>query len=149
MGEKYAFVMMIQNKWWQEFHRRNLQGKKIRSYVQKGLAPPKDTSLILFYLAKPVGEIAGHAEFVERKTGDSEELWKKYGRESVLDSREQFKQFIEDRPKASFVRFRNLHEAATPIPLKNVLMLLGVKRLSRKGFYVNRKTAETLLAFME
>jgi predicted transcriptional regulator len=117
--------------------------------VQKGLAPPRDTSLILFYVAKPVGEIAGYAEFVERKTGDSEELWKEYGRESVLNSREQFKQFIGDRPKASFIRFKNLHEAATPIPLKNILMLLAVKRLSRKGFYMNRKTAETLLAFME
>ena len=88
MGERYAFVMIIQNKWWQEFRRNNLHGEEIRSYVQKGLAPPRDTSLILFYVAKPVGEIAGYAEFVERKTGDSEELWKKYGGESVLSSGE-------------------------------------------------------------
>jgi len=148
MDERYAFVMMIQKKWWQKFHRKNLQSEEIQSYVQKGLAPPRDTSLILFYVAKPVGEIAGYAEFVERKAGDSEELWKEHGGESVLSSREQFKQFIGGSPRVSFVRFRNLHEAAAPIPLKNVLMLLGVKRLSRKGFYVNRRTAETLLALM-
>jgi hypothetical protein len=35
------------------------------------------------------------------------------------------------------------------MPLKSVLMLLGVERLSRKGFYVDKKTAEKLLMSME
>jgi predicted transcriptional regulator len=93
--------------------------------------------------------MAGYAEFVERKTGKAEEMWKKYGRESVLGSEEQYRQFSGDKQKVSFIRFRNLQEASRPIPLREILMLFGVKRLSRKGFYVNKRTAETLLSLME
>lgn len=148
MGDRHAFVMMIQKKWWLGFC-QSRQGEQTHSYVQRGLAPPKEGSLILFYVTKPIGEMAGYAEFVGRKTGKAEEMWKKYGRESVLGSEEQYRQFIGDKQKVSFIRFRNLQEASRPVPLREILMLFGVKRLSRKGFYVNKKTAETLLSLME
>lgn len=67
MSEKYAFVLMIRPKWWNEF--RLHQGRQIQSYVQRGSAPPNDTFLVLFYVTKPVGQMAGCAEFIERKTG--------------------------------------------------------------------------------
>jgi len=148
MAEKYAFVMMIRDKWWREFCALNRKGKKTFSYVQGGWAPPKNTSLILFYVTKPVGEIAGYAEFIERKVGDSESLWSEHGSESVLKSEEQYGEFIRDKQRVSFIRFKNLNEAAKPIPLKNVLMLLGVNRLARKGFYIDKETADKLIALM-
>jgi predicted transcriptional regulator len=148
MSGRYAFVMMIRNKWWSEFRHYNHQGRKTHAYVQRGAAPPEETSLILFYVTKPVGEIAGHAEFIERKIGDKGELWKEFGKESVLSSEEKYEEFLRGAQKASFIRFKNLHEAAQPIPLSNVLMLLGVKRLSRKGFYIDKETADELLALM-
>ena len=49
----------------------------------------------------------------------------------------------------SFVRFENLREAANSIPLVKLLMLLGVKRLSRKGFYLDKETAAGLISLME
>jgi predicted transcriptional regulator len=149
MVGKYAFVMMVQGKWWQKFRRRLREGKQVHSYVQKGLAPPKNTSLILFYVTKPVGEMSGYADFVERKTGAAEDVWEEYGSESVLSSKQQYEEFVGKKRKVSFIRFKSLREVANPMPLKSVLMLLGVERLSRKGFYVDKKTAEKLLMSME
>jgi predicted transcriptional regulator len=149
MSEKYAFVIMVQEKWWSEFQRHNQQGRKIHSYVQRGIAPPKSAQLILFYVTKPVGEIAGYAGFIERKVGDTERLWQEHGSESVLSSKEKYDEFLKDTQKTSFVRMANLHVAGKPIPLNNVLMSLGVKRLSRKGFYVNKEKADRFIALME
>jgi predicted transcriptional regulator len=148
MSEKHAFVIMIQEKWWNEFCHQHHQGRKTHAYVQRGAAPPKDTSLILFYVTKPVGEIAGYAEFIERRVGDAEKLWKEHGSESVLSSKEKYDDFIEGAQRVSFIRFKNLHEAARRMPLNELLMFLGVKRLSRKGFYLNEETEAQLLNLM-
>jgi len=149
MDERYAFVIMIKNKWWQEFCRLHHKGKQVQSYVQGGWAPPKKTSLIFFYVTKPVAEIGGYAEFVERKVGDAEGLWKEHGNESVLSSQEQYLEFVKDKQRISFIRFKNLQEAAKPIPLNNILLCLGVNRLARGGFYINKETADKLIALMK
>ena len=149
MDDKYAFIMMIKDKWWREFLRLRRKGKQVQSYVQNGWAPPKNASLLFFYVSKPIGEIAGHAQFVERKTGDSGNLWKEHGSESVLQTREKYEEFTRDMQRVSFIRFKNLQAAAKPIPLNNVLMLLDVKRLARGGFYIDKETAEKLITLME
>jgi len=148
MNGKYAFVIMVKGKWWREFLRLHHKGKQVQSYVQGGWAPPKNTSLIFFYVTKPVAEIAGYAEFIERKVRDAERLWMEHGHESVLESAQQYFDFVKGKERVSFIRFKNLHEAAKPIPLNNILMLLGVNRLSRKGFYINKETADKLIALM-
>jgi predicted transcriptional regulator len=148
MKENCAFVIMIRDKWWREFCRRHHEGKKVHAYVQGGWAPPKSTSLMFFYVTKPVAEIAGYAEFVERKVGDAESLWSEHGNESALQTTEKYAEFIRDKQRVSFIRFKNLQEAAKPIPLSNVLMLLGVRRLARKGFYIDKETADKLIALM-
>lgn len=149
MSENYAFTMMIKEKWWREFRRLHHNGKQVQSYVQGGWAPPKKTSELFFYVAKPVGEIAGYAEFIERKVGNAKELWKEHGHESVLSSAEQYFEFIKGKQRVSFIRFKNLQETLKTIPLNNLLMLLGVKRLARKGFYMSKETAKKLKALME
>jgi predicted transcriptional regulator len=146
--EKYAFVMMIQDEWWREFVNNLDRGKQVHSYVRRGLAPPEKSSMILFYVTKPAGEMAGHAEFVERITGNTDELWNRHGQETVLNSKEKYEEFIGDKRKVSFIRFKNLHVAANPTRLNNILMLLGKKRLSRKGFYIDKETADKLIALM-
>jgi len=148
MSEKYAFIIMVKDKWWREFCRLHHKGKQIQSYVQGGYAPPKNASLIFFYVTKPVAEVAGYAEFIERKVRDAEGLWKEHGHESVLNSEEQYFEFIRGKQRVSFIRFKNLQEAAKPIALNNILMLLGVNRLSRKGFYINKEIAEKLITLM-
>jgi len=149
MNDNYAFVMMIRDKWWREFHRLHRKGKQVQSYVQGGWGVPKNASTLFFYVTKPVSEIAGYAEFIERKVGEAEKLWEEHGHESVLSSAEQYFDFVKGKKKVSFIRFKNLQDAVKPVPLNNLLMLLGVKRISRKGFYINKKTTETLKALME
>jgi len=146
---KYAFVIMIQEKWWQEFLRKNNRGIQTQSYIRLGAAPPKEASVLLFYVTKPVGEMAGYAEFIERTLGDPEEMWKQHGRESVLSLKEHYDEFVRDSHHISFIRFKNLHVAAKPIPLNNLRMLLGQKNLSRKGFYVGKENADKLVLLME
>jgi len=148
MGGKYGFVIMIQDKWWQGFLQRHREGKTVHSYIRTGFAPPKEASLLFFYVAKPVGEIAAFAEFVERRIGSPDEVWSEHGAESVLKSKEQFEEFIGDGQRVSFIRFKNVREAAKPIPLSNLNLLLGVKRLSRKGFYLDKATSNKLIALM-
>lgn len=149
MGEKHAFVIMIQEKWWNEFRHQDHQGRKIHSYVRKGAAPPKNASLLLFYVTKPVGEISGYAELIEREVSKAEELWREHGAESVLSSKEQYEELVKDSQKVSFIRFKNLHVASKPIPLNEILVLLGTDRLSRKGFYVDKDTADKLILSMK
>ena len=149
MSEGYTFVMMIQGSWWGQFRQRHQQGEEVHSYVQKGAGPPKETRLILFYVTKPVAKIAGYAEFIERKVGETDDLWNKFGPESVFNSKEKYDEFLRDYQKASFVRFKNLREAVNPIPLRDFLSLLGTKGWGRRGFYMDKGTTDKLLALME
>jgi len=149
MSEKHAFVVMIKEKWWNEFRRLNRTGKTIHAYVRRGLAPPKNAKLIFFYVVKPVGEIQGYAEFQERIVGETDAMWKEYGRESCLQSEDQYHDLLKGAGKASFIRFTNLHEASKPILSNDILTSLEVKRLSRKGFYINKEVADTLMKMME
>ncbi|MEM2970438.1 MAG: hypothetical protein QXR63_05840 [Candidatus Bathyarchaeia archaeon] len=148
MEEKYAFVMMVKEKWWREFCRLSHEGRRVFSYVSGPRAPPKWASLLFFYVSKPAGNIGGYAEFVERKVGRPEELWKEHGNETVFGSEDEYFQFIKWKQKASYIRFKNLQEAANPIPLNNVCSLLGVNKLARKGFYISRETAEKMIELM-
>jgi len=149
MMEHYAFVIMIKDEWWREFCHVKSKGRGVYSYVQGGWAPPRSASLIFFYVSKPERQIAGYAEFIERKVGHARELWKEYGSESVLDSEEKYLQFVKDKERVSFIRFKNLQEAAEPILLNKILELLSVRRLSRKGFYVDKETANRMLTLMK
>ncbi|HXX88019.1 MAG TPA: hypothetical protein VEH86_06210 [Candidatus Acidoferrum sp.] len=148
MVQKYAFVMMTREKWWNRFIADHHDGKRKQSYVQKGAAPPKNVSLILFYVSRPVGEIAGHAEFVQRIVGDPDEVWKKYGEESVLRSESEYREFLGDQRQVSFIRFQNFVETRHGLPLIDLLALLGKRRLSRKGFYVDKETADKMVSQM-
>jgi predicted transcriptional regulator len=149
MSERYAFVMMVREKWWVEFCRRGQEGKKVHSFVVRGAAPPKSTSLVFFYVTKPVSAIAGYAEFIERVIGKPQELWSRFSDESVLGSKARYKEFVGDAEEVSFVRFKNLKASVNQVSLSRLLLLLGVKRLSRKGFYVNKELSDTLIAMMK
>jgi predicted transcriptional regulator len=140
---------MIKGEYWNEFCRQNHNGKRIHSYMRLGLAPPKETSTLVFYVTRPVGEIMGYADFIERKVGDAEKLWSEYGLETVLDSKKKYKEFVGNVRRVSFIRFKSLHEATKPISLSNALLFFGVKRLPRRGFYLDKETTDELITMME
>ncbi len=149
MEQKYAYLMMIHEKWWSEFCRRMNEGKKTHSYVHKGPAPPKDTTLLLFYVAEPRAEIAGHAKFLERQVGDSTEMWNKFGSESVLATEKSYYEFMKGWEESTFTRFEDLHVAQQPICRNNVLTFLGTNRLPRKGLYLDKETTEQFVTLMK
>jgi predicted transcriptional regulator len=149
MAQKYAFVMMTKEKWWNRFVSDHHQGKQIQSYIQRGVAPPKNASIILFYVTKPAGNIAGYAEFIERVVGDTMEIWKKHGKESVLRTDKEYREFVGDKLQVSFVRFQNLCEARYALSRAAVLASKSTERLSRKGFYIDRETAQKFIALMD
>jgi len=149
MNERYAFVMMVREKWWVEFLRRSHEGKKVHSFVVRGAAPPRGALLILFYVTRPVRAIAGYAHFIERVVGNSQELWSRFGGESVLGSEARYEEFVGNASQVSFVRFKDLNVAVNSVSLSRLLILLGAKRLSRKGFYVNKELSDTLISMME
>jgi len=140
--------MMIQDRWWKEFLRHQKEERKTHAYILRGAAPPKTAQRILFYVTKPVAKLAGHADYIERKVGTPEALWQENGEESVLSSKAKYDNFIEGSDRVSFVRFKNLQEAVRPVPLNEVLMFFGVRRLSRKGFYMDKDTGDRLVALM-
>jgi predicted transcriptional regulator len=117
--------------------------------VQKGEAPPRGASVILFYVTKPTAQIAGWADFIERRVGKSMDVWEEHGNECVLRSEREYKEFLGDWPRVSFIRFKNLRQAAHAMPLVEALKLLGKRRLSRKGFYVNKENTEKTIALLE
>jgi predicted transcriptional regulator len=141
--------MMIKQKWWNRFVSDHHDGKSIQSYIQKGEAPPRSASVILFYVTKPTAQLAGWAEFIERKVGKPIDVWEGHGKESVLRSEREYKEFVGDWARVSFIRFENLREAAHAMPLIDILRLLGKGRLSRKGFYVNKESTEKTLALLK
>jgi predicted transcriptional regulator len=149
MSEKHAFVMMIKDRFWRGFCDLNHNGKKTFSYVYVGeRAPPKDASQIFFYVTRPVSQMAGYADFIERKVGDADSVWNEHGDESVLKSKKQYEEFIRDKRKVSFVRFKNLHEASNPVPFASVSVLLRRGRFPRRGFYIDKETADKLVTLM-
>jgi predicted transcriptional regulator len=117
--------------------------------VQKGEAPPRGASVILFYVTKPTAQLAGWSEFIERKVGKPIDVWEEHGKESVLRSEREFKEFVGDWPRVSFIRFENLREAAHAMSLADILRLLGKRRLSRKGFYIDRDITERAIALLD
>jgi predicted transcriptional regulator len=148
MRGHYAFVMMVQEKYWIRYRDRHLDGKMAHVYVARGEAPPKNARILLFYVSRPVKAICGYAKFVGRELGDSEALWSRHSEDSVLKSKKEYEQFIGTSPCVSFIRFTDLCEASNPTSLKNLLAFFGVKRLSRKGFYVGKEAADRLISMM-
>ena len=149
MKQDNAFVMMVREKYWIAYRDRCQEGRKVHAYVARGAAPPKNTRVLFFYVTKPVKSLCGYANFIGRKLGDSTVLWGEHCDESVLKSRAEYEEFIGAAGNVSLVRFTDLQAAVNPIPLKNLLRFFGVKRLSRKGFYINKDAADKLIAMMQ
>jgi predicted transcriptional regulator len=90
----------------------------------------------LFYVKKPVMQVQGIADFIERLTGDMGELWRKYGSESCFETFEEYCAFAEGRTKMTFVRFKNFVEIENPKTTEAVRSILGSLQGFR-GKYVN------------
>jgi len=145
LSEKYAYILLSDEKWWIRRCSKNKVGQTLQSFVRRGAVGPKKVKLILFYIKHPLREIRGSGEFLERIVGDVDKLWTALGHETVFDSYQEYTAFMNGRTRATFIRFRNLQEFSTPVPVKVFSQIIGVSRMPRGGKYISREMANALI----
>ena len=142
--ERYAFVLIADQKYWDKLCERNAVSGGIHAFVRKSKVAPKSAQKLFFYVKKPVMQVRGIADFIERLTGDSGELWRKYGAESCFESYEEYFTFAKGRSMMTFVRFMNFKELENPKPTQDIRSILGSLQGFR-GKYVSLETAKQLI----
>jgi predicted transcriptional regulator len=142
-SERYAFILISDEKYWNRLCERNRAGGEVYTFVRKNQVGPREAQTLLFYVKKPIMQIRGSGDFIERLTGDCGELWIKYGAESCFESFKEYAAFAQGREKMTFVRFKNLVELADPKPTEIVRNVLGSLQGFR-GKYVSLETAKQL-----
>jgi predicted transcriptional regulator len=141
--ERYAFILIADEKYWNRLCERNKASSGIHAFVRKSKVAPKNAQKLLFYVKKPVMQVLGIADFVERLTVDSGELWRKHGAESCFETFEEYCAFAQGRTMMTFVRFKNFVERAKPKTTEATRSILGSLQGFR-GKYVNLATAKQL-----
>lgn len=142
-NQHYAFILVADEKYWNKLCERIELGKETHAFVRKNLVAPLAAQKLLFYVKKPAMQIRGTADFIERQTGDYEELWKKYGAETCFGNFEEYRVFALGRQRMTFVRFKNLMALENPFPKEITTSILGSLTWFR-GRYVTAQVAEQL-----
>ena len=138
----YAFILISDQKYWKRLSQRDKTDSRVHAFVRKNHVAPRATEKLLFYVKKPVMQILGIADFVERLTGSTAELWTMYGAETCFASFDEYCQFAQGRTEMTFVRFRNFKELADPKSTDTIRIIL--KNLGFRGKYVNKETVAEL-----
>jgi predicted transcriptional regulator len=142
-NERYAFILISDEKYWNKMRERNRTNKGIHAFVRKNQVGPREAQMLLFYVKKPIMQVRGVADFIERLTGDREELWRKYGAESCFESFDEYCTFAQGREKMTFVKFKNFTELENPKSTEVIRSVLGSLQGFR-GKYVNPDTVKQL-----
>ncbi|MCW4044047.1 MAG: hypothetical protein NWE94_00845 [Candidatus Bathyarchaeota archaeon] len=131
---RYAFVLVADEKYWNRLCDRSSDGREVHVFVRKNQVGPCEVQKLLFYVKKPIMQVRGVADFIERLVGDGEGLWQKYGAETCFESHEEYMAFAEGREKMTFVRFKNFSEIANPQATEVTRMVLGSLRWFRPRY---------------
>ena len=143
-NECYAYILISEEKWWNRLCERNRNNNGIRVFVRRNRVGPLRTQKLLFYVKKPIMQIRGVADFIERLVGDYKELWNVYGDESYLETFDEYVSFLKGRKTVTFIRFTNFREFDSPVSMEVIREALGVLTMPRGGKYLNRETANQL-----
>jgi len=145
MLERYAYVLLNIEKYWNRLCARNRAERDVHAFVRRGLVGPKNAKLLLFYVTYPNKEVRGVGDFIERITGGADDLWNTNGHETLLESYEEYMDFLEGRTKATFIRFKNLRVLAAPVPASVIFQVTGISRMPRMGKYITEEMAHQLI----
>jgi predicted transcriptional regulator len=146
LNKRYAYILISDEKWWNRLCERNRSSNEVHVFVRRNRVGPLETRKLLFYVKKPIMQIRGVADFIERLAGDYKELWNTYGDETYLRTFDEYISFLKGRKAVTFIRFANLHELENPVSMAVISRVLGVFRVPRGGKYLNRETANQLTA---
>lgn len=145
MAEKYAFLLMTDEKKWNSLCDRTKDGGAVHAFVRRSLVGPKTATLLLFYVKHPARQVKGVGEFIERVTGDAEKLWQRHGAETCFQSHSEYAEFMQDREKATFIRFKNLKQLQTPVAFGELAKKASIVRVPRSGKYLSQETVNQIL----
>lgn len=107
LSKRFTYILLEEEKWWNRRCNQRKAGKVPQAFVRRGKVGPLNAELLLFYVKHPVREIRGKAEFVERIVGTVDDLWSKYGTETVFESYDEYREFLNGREEKTFIQFRN------------------------------------------
>lgn len=144
LGEHYGFILLSDEKWWNRLCECSRNSSQTHAFVRRSLVGPVETQKLLFYVKRPVMQIKGVADFIERVAGDYKELWSKYGDETCLKSFEDYLGFLQGKRKVTFIRFTNFYVFEVPFSMEAIKRVLGVLRIPRGGKYINREMVNQL-----
>jgi predicted transcriptional regulator len=144
-NERYVYILLSEEKWWDRLCGRNRNSRKIHAFVRRSRVGPLRTQKLLFYVNKPIMQIRGVADFVERLVGYHKELWDAHGNETCFKTFSEYVVFLRGRTTATFIRFTNFRELIDPISMEMISKVLGVLRMPPMGKYLNRETANQLI----
>jgi len=113
-------------------------------FIRKSQVAPKKVDQLLFYVTRKK-QVLGTADFLERLTGNYEDLWEKFGNESCFESFEEYKTFVGGRIMMTFIRFSNFKEVAEPEPKDELVKVLGSLDRFGMGRYLDKETAAKLV----
>ncbi len=142
-NQHYAYILISDQKNWNRLIQRKAAGKETHAFVRKNSVAPLNAQKLLFYVKRPLMQVRGTADFVERQTGDVADLWIKHGSETCFENFEEYQAFAQGRLKVTFVRFKNLTELPNPQPKERTTSILGSLTWFR-GRYVDEETAKRL-----
>jgi predicted transcriptional regulator len=143
--ERYAYVLVEDERWWNRRRVRNKTPGVVHSFVRRGKVGPKQAARLLFYIKLPVRQIKGVGEFVERVVGSKDELWNLYGAETVFKDKDEYDKFVGARTSVTLIRFRNMEELDKPVDFKNFNVAAGIKRMPNGGLYISREALSQMV----
>ena len=143
--ERYAYVLVEDEMWWNRRCDRNETRGIVHSFVRRGKVGPKQALRLLFYIKLPVKQIKGVGEFVERVIGAKDELWSRYGAETVFKNKDEYDKFVNGRNSVTLIRFRNMEELDKPVDFKTFNVATGIKKMPNGGMYISRETLSQMV----
>jgi predicted transcriptional regulator len=143
---KYAYIVLNLEKFWNTLCSQNRAGKANHAFVRRGVVGPKSAEKLFFYVTHPKKDIRGYADFVEQITGDVKELWESIGHESLLSSYDEYQDFLQGRKKSTFIRFNKLKEFSKPVTKEVWTQIIGKERMPQMGMYITETMANQLIA---
>ena len=144
VSERYAYILTVDEKYWNRLRQRNKTTLGTHVFIRKNQVAPKQVQQLLFYVTRK-RQVLGAADFVERLTGNYEELWEKLGSESCFESFDEYKKFAGGREMMTFIRFSNFREIVDPEPKEELVKVLGSLHRFGIGKYLDRETAMQLV----
>jgi len=140
----YAYILTVDEKYWSRLRQRGEELHSSHVFVRKNQVAPKQVDKLLFYITRKK-QIQGTADFVERLTGNYDDLWEKFGDETYFESFDEYKKFTDGRRKVTFIRFRNLTQIIDPKPTEELVKVVGTLDRFGLGQYVDAETVMELV----